>query len=82
MSSKTITPKIKNSIKLHLGASAFIVIVVGLIYGIHPGKIMPLVFDFEVESLELKNMLRAIMGLYIGLGTYWIIGIFKSAHYC
>lgn len=66
---------------IQLGASASIVIIVGLIYGLYPSKILPLVFGFEVEDLELKNIFRAIMGLYLGLGTYWIIGIVKPHHW-
>ncbi|PCJ98323.1 MAG: hypothetical protein COA50_02125 [Flavobacteriaceae bacterium] len=81
MSNQEKPVKVRNSIILHLAISAAIVIVVGLIYGIYPSKIMPLVFDFKVESLELKNMLRAIMGLYLGLGIYWVIGIIKPAHW-
>ena len=65
----------------HLGLSAVIVIIVGIIYGSNPSKILPLVFDFEVESLELKNIFRATMGLYLALGTYWIIGIINANHW-
>lgn len=69
--------KIKN---FHLGVSTIIVIVVGLTYGIYPNKILPKFFDFKVESIDLNNVFRAIMGLYLGLSIYWIIGIFKSEH--
>ncbi len=69
--------KTSNSIKFQLGISALIVIGVGLLYGFNPSKFMPLVFNFNVESLELKNMLRAIMGLYLGFGIYWVVGIVK-----
>lgn len=46
-----------------------------LVYGANPGKFLPLVFDFEVESLELKNIFRAVMGLYLAFASYWILGI-------
>jgi len=62
---------------LHLGISSFIIIIVGLIYGINPNKILPLFFDFKVESVDLNNIFRATMGLYIGIAIYWIIGIIK-----
>ena len=67
--------------KLHLGLSAFIVIGVGLIYGLYPSKILPFVFGFEVENLELKNIFRAIMGLYLAMGAYWCVGIWKAKHW-
>lgn len=71
-----------NAVKnLQLGVSACIIILVGLLYGLNPGKIILLVFDFPVEHLELKNMYRAIMGLYLGFACYWIIGIIKPSHW-
>lgn len=70
--------KIKN---LHLGLSSLTVIGVGLAYGINPNKILPLFFDFKVESVDLKNVFRAIMGLYLGLSFYWAIAIFKQEYW-
>lgn len=66
---------------LQLGISAIIVIIVGLIYGINPSEILPKVFGFDVQELELKNIFRAIMGLYLTLGTFWIIGIRKPTYW-
>ena len=43
---------------LHLGVSAFIVIIVGLSYGINPNKVLPLLFDFEVESKDLSSVCK------------------------
>jgi hypothetical protein len=63
---------------LHLGVSAFIVIIVGLTYGINPNKVLPLLFDFEVESKDLSNVFRSIMGLYLSLAAYWIFGVIKK----
>ncbi len=57
---------IKKTIRnLHLGISATIVFGVALIYGANPDEILPLIFDFGVESTELKNVFRAITSLYI-----------------
>lgn len=62
---------------LHLLLSGVIVICAGLIYGGHPSVLMPMILDFNVEALELENMLRALMGIYLGIGMYWLIGTFK-----
>ena len=70
--------KVKN---LHLGMSSLTVIGVGFAYGISPNKILPFFFDFKVESIDLNNVFRAIMGLYLSLGMYWIFGIFKPEHW-
>ena len=73
--------KVNRFKNVHLGLSAVIVFGVSFIYGGNPAKILPLFFDFEVSNLELKNIFRAIMGLYIGFASYWILGIFKSAYW-
>ena len=62
---------------LQLILSGIIVIVAGLVYGLHPSYSMPLLLDFEVEAVPLKNIFRAIMGIYLGLGIYWLLGAFR-----
>jgi hypothetical protein len=34
-----------------------------------------------VESVDLNIFFRAIMGLYLGLAKYWILGIIKPNHW-
>ena len=63
---------------LHLLLSSLIIITVGLIYGLHPSSILPNLFGFEVKDIDLKNIFRAIMGLYLAMGGFWLIGIQKS----
>lgn len=65
----------------HLGLSAIVVFLAALIYGAHPSKILPFFFDFDIQNLELKNIFRAIMGLYISFAIYWVIGILKGEHW-
>ncbi|MEM8928140.1 MAG: DUF4345 domain-containing protein [Bacteroidota bacterium] len=66
---------------IHLGLSAIIVFLAALIYGAHPSKILPFFFDFDVQNLELKNIFRAIMGLYIGFALYWAVGTQNPKHW-
>lgn len=47
---------------LHLGVSSFIVLLMAFVYGANPSGILPYIFGFEVEDIELKNIFRAIMG--------------------
>lgn len=63
---------------LHLLISGVIVICAGLVYGGHPSLVIPVLLDFKVDALDLKNMLRAVMGIYIGIGVFWLIGSFRS----
>lgn len=62
---------------LHLMISAVAVIGIGLSYGIVPQRILPLLFDFEVGTADLRNVFRAIMGLYLTISAFWIAGIIK-----
>lgn len=66
---------------LHLGLASVTIGLVGLTYGLCPGKVLPLLFNFKVESVDLHHVFRATMGLYLGFTTYWIIGIFKLGHW-
>lgn len=66
---------------LHLSVSASVIFVVALIYGANPAYTLPFFFDFEVNSLELKNIFRALMGLYLGFAAYWVMGILNPQHW-
>ncbi|AZQ58678.1 DUF4345 domain-containing protein [Maribacter sp. MJ134] len=63
---------------LHLSLSGIIVICAGIVYGGNPSHLMPLILDFQVTSLELQNMLRAVMGIYMGIGIFWLLGARKE----
>jgi hypothetical protein len=65
------------SITLHLGISALILIPVAVVYGISPELAMSKLFDFKVQTVDLKNIVRAIMGLYLAIAACCAIGIFK-----
>ncbi|WP_088341912.1 DUF4345 domain-containing protein [Robiginitalea sediminis] len=66
---------------LHLVLSSVIVIPAALLYGVAPADALPLLFDFQVDSTDLNNVFRAIMGLYLGSAALWILGIFKSGYW-
>ena len=65
----------------HLLLSTLIVIPVAFIYGANPSEILPQVFGFEVVALELKNIFRAILGLYLFMASYWFFGLLNSKHF-
>ncbi len=67
--------------KLHLGLSALVVIGVAIIYGANPTKLPSVFFDFNVQSVDLKNIFRAMMGLYLAIASYWIYGIIRPIHW-
>jgi hypothetical protein len=71
---KNSYPGFKN---FHLITSVILIIPIALVYGLYPGSILPKLFDLKIEGSDLTNIFRAIMGLYLGMATIWIIGIFK-----
>lgn len=62
---------------LHLIISIILIIPIALIYGLYPKIILSKLFDIKVETINLTNIFRAMMGLYLGISTIWIIGIIK-----
>lgn len=66
---------------LHLGIASLTIILVGLSYGLCPSLFLPLLFDVKVENVDLSHVFRAMMGLYLGFASYWIIGVFKEEHW-
>lgn len=70
-----IRPTSKN---LHLTVSILLIIPIALAYGLYPQMILPLLFDFKVDAINLANIFRAMMGLYLGMSVIWIMGIIKS----
>lgn len=63
------------SSKLHLAVSVLVIIPVALAYGVCPQKTMPWLFGFQVDVVNLAGIFRAMMGLYLGMCTIWIMGI-------
>ena len=64
---------------LHLLVSLLIVVPTAIIYG------SPLILadklDIQVNTIDLSNMLKAIMCLYLGISSVWIMGIWKSEYW-
>lgn len=48
-----------------------------MFYGTFPEKMLPNLFDFEAGSIDLRNIFRSLMGLYLAMITLWILGIIK-----
>lgn len=63
---------------LHLIVSAFLICIIGLTYGTCPNEILPGLFGFPVENINLKSIFRALMGLYLAMSSLWLIGIFNQ----
>ena len=52
---------------------------IALGYGAAPASSLPFLFDFEVESLNLAHIFRAVMGLYLALVAFWVAGALRPS---
>ena len=71
----------KSSIE-QLRKALLLFVSVGLIpialgYGLVPDKSMSSLFNISVTETNLAHILRAVMGLYLGLVVFWFIGAFN-----
>src|SRR4030095_1725583 len=66
---------------LHLIISAILIVSIAFAYGFAPRTVLPALFDFKVETIDLHNIFRAIMCLYLGIVIIWVTGIFKSSYW-
>ena len=70
---------------LSMRTSAFLIFCsVGLVpialgYGANPSVSMDALFDIKVETTNLTHILRAVMGLYLGMVVFWLWGAFNSS---
>lgn len=62
--------------KIHLIISVVIVIPVAILYGFYPD----MEFQLFPKTIDEHNFYKAIMGLYLGFSTLWILGVFKHAY--
>jgi len=71
---KTNTSKLQ---KVFLIIAAVGLIPIALSYGIMPGQAMKFLFNFDVPNVNLENIFRAVMGLYLALIVFWFMGAFR-----
>jgi hypothetical protein len=64
---------------LHLLISLSIVLPTGIIYG--SPSILSQQLNIQVDTIDLSNMLKAVMCLYIGVSIVWILGIWKKEYW-
>lgn len=66
--------------KLFLICTAIILLPIGLTYGFVPEQTLHYLYgiDVTVNSINLVHILRALMGLYIGMLIFWLIGAFNE----
>jgi hypothetical protein len=73
--------------KLVLLIAAIGLIPIALGYGFMPEKTLTPLYGFDVNNVNLKHIMRAVMGLYFGQVIIWFLGFSKPefrrpAMYC
>lgn len=63
----------------HLIISFLALVPTGIIYGTKP--LVTQIFDIQVNTIDISNMLRAIMCLYLIVCFVLFLGIFKSKYW-
>lgn len=51
---------------------------VALSYGLIPEVSLPFLLGIDASDPNLRNIFRAVMGLYLALVTFWIVGARRS----
>ena len=46
-------------------------------YGVAPADVLPKLMDLKIEGTDLTHILRAVMGLYLGMIVLWLMGAFR-----
>lgn len=64
---------------LHLLVSISIVVPTAIIYG--SPSILPEQLNIQINTIDLSNMLKAIMCLYLGVSLVWFLGIWKTEYW-
>jgi hypothetical protein len=73
---KTQTSPFKN---LHLLVSVILIGVIGAAYGFFPEKIVPALAGYEPGNTDISNAFKAIMGLYVGVAAFWLLGVLRPS---
>ena len=66
--------------KYFLILSFFSVSSIALLYGINPHWFARTFLGVAELDLNLAHILRAVMGLYVALGLFWLVSAFSATH--
>lgn len=57
-----------------------VVAIIALLYGVSPQWFMQTFLDVSDYSLDIAHILRAVMGLYLALGLFWLYAAFNEPY--
>lgn len=62
---------------LHLIVSGLLIFLIAIAYGFSIEKIVPALAEFKTDSKDMSNAFKAVMGMYFGLGLFWLAGVVR-----
>ncbi len=66
--------------KFYLIFAALAVSVIALLYGVSPDRFARTFLGVSPLGTDLAHILRAVMGLYLALGLFWLYAAFNAAY--
>ena len=66
--------------KIFLIFTSFTVAIIALLYGVSPQWFAETFLGVTDLDLNLAHILRAVMGLYIALGLFWLVAAFSDTY--
>jgi hypothetical protein len=51
---------------------------IALTYGAVPGSSIPMLYDVDVSNVNAAHIFRAVMGLYLAMVVFWVLGASKE----
>jgi len=52
---------------------------IALAYGLVPAITVPMLYGVEIDSVNVTHIFRAVMGLYLAMIVFWILGATRES---
>jgi len=64
--------------RIYLLISALGLLPIALSYGVQPDAVLPRWMNLQPMGTDMLHLLRAIMGLYLGMVALWLLGAWRG----
>ena len=65
------------AVSIFLFSAAIGLVPIALSYGVNPGASLDSLFGVTIEGTNGTHLFRAIMGLYLALAAFWVVGAIR-----
>ena len=74
-----VLPTNSKLMRLYLLFVAALIVPIAFSYGLDPVSVLPKILDMTVSGTDQIHIFRAMMFLYLGAATFWVIAAFTPA---